>query len=69
MQDAIGLLDAEHFRKSYINQVLGIKVIEMTIQEKTTTSKQRYRLSGVGKQLLEKLRDKGEAKRRFVSFS
>ncbi|MGV8111256.1 Fic family protein [Methanospirillum sp.] len=60
LQKAIGLLDAEHFRKSYINQVLGIKVIEMTVPEKPASSKQRYRISGIGKQLLEKLRDKGE---------
>ena len=61
MQDAIGLLDAEHFRKSYINQVLGIKVIEMTVPDKITSRNQKYRISGVGQQLLEKLRDKGEA--------
>ncbi|MPM82068.1 hypothetical protein SDC9_129126 [bioreactor metagenome] len=52
LQDAIGLLDAEHFRKTYINKALEFKVIEMTIQEKTTTSNQKYRISGVGKQTI-----------------
>ena len=61
LQGAIGLRDAEHFRKSYINPALEIKAIEMTIPEKPTSNKQKYRISGVGKQLLEKLRDKGEA--------
>ena len=61
LQGAIGLRDAEHFRKSYINPALEIKAIEMTIPEKPTSSKQKYRISGVGEQLLEKLRDKGEA--------
>ena len=35
MQDTIGLLDAEHFRKTYINQALEFKVIEMTVPEKS----------------------------------
>jgi ATP-dependent DNA helicase RecG len=54
LQEAIGLRDAEHFRKSYINPALESKAIEMSIPEKPTSSKQRYRISGVGKHLLEK---------------
>jgi ATP-dependent DNA helicase RecG len=52
LQEAIGLRDAEHFRKSYINPALGIKAIEMTIPEKLTSSKQRYRISSIGEQIL-----------------
>lgn len=49
LQDAIGLRDAEHFRKTYIHPVLESKAIEMTIPEKPTSSKQQYRISAVGK--------------------
>lgn len=52
LQDAIGLRDAEHFRKTYISPALEIRVIEMTIPEKPTSSKQKYRISAVGKQIL-----------------
>lgn len=52
MQDAIGLLDAEHFRKTYINKALELKVIEMTVPDKITSRNQKYRLSGVGKQAI-----------------
>lgn len=61
LQDATGLLDAEHFRKTYINQALEFKVIEMTVPDKITSRNQKYRISGVGKHLLDRLRDKGEA--------
>lgn len=52
LQGAIGLRDAEHFRKSYINPALEIKAIEMTIPEKPTSSKQKYRISSVGERIL-----------------
>jgi ATP-dependent DNA helicase RecG len=49
LQDAIGLRDAEHFRKTYIHPVLESKALEMAIPEKPTSSKQQYRISAVGK--------------------
>ena len=52
LQEAIGLRDAEHFRKSYIIPALEIKAIEMTIPEKPTSSKQKYRISSVGERIL-----------------
>ena len=61
LQEAIGLRDAEHFRNTYINKALEFKVIEMTVPDKITSRNQKYRISRVGKQLLEKLREKGEA--------
>ena len=51
---AFGLRDAEHFRKTYINIALEFKVIEMTVPEEITSRNQKYRISGAGKQLLEK---------------
>ena len=55
LQDAMGLKDAEHFRKSYILPALELGAIEMTIPEKPTSSKQNYRISAIGKQILENL--------------
>ncbi len=60
LQDAMGLRDAEHFRKSYITPALEIKAIEMTIPEKPTSGKQKYRISAVGKQILANSKDNDE---------
>ncbi|MCK9482573.1 MAG: hypothetical protein M0R38_12595 [Bacteroidia bacterium] len=60
LQEAIGLRDAEHFRKFYINPALEIRVIEMTIPKKRTSSKQRYRISSFGEQILTTLNNYDE---------
>lgn len=44
LQIAMRLKDAEHFRKSYINPALELQVIERTIPDKRTSSKQMYRI-------------------------
>ena len=49
LQAVLGLRDAEHFRKSYILPALELEVIEMTIPDKPTSSKQKYRISAIGK--------------------
>jgi hypothetical protein len=54
LQDAMGLKDAEHFRKSYLLPALEVGVIEMTIPDKPGSSKQQYRRSAIGKQMLDK---------------
>ncbi len=46
------LQDVEPLQKSYIQPVLASKVIEMTIPERPTSSKQKYRISAAGKQIL-----------------
>lgn len=51
------LRDAEHFRKSYILTALELEAFEMTIPDKPTNSKQQYRISKIGKQVLKKFRD------------
>jgi ATP-dependent DNA helicase RecG len=44
LMDALGLQDREHFRKEYLSPAIDLKVIELTIPDKPTSSKQKYRL-------------------------
>ena len=60
LQDTLKLRDTEHFRKSYIIPSLECKAIEMTSPEKHTSSKQKYRISTVGKQILANIIDKDD---------
>lgn len=43
LQDALGLRDEEHFRKAYLQPALEQGLIEMTIPDKPTSSRQKYR--------------------------
>lgn len=63
LQDAMGLQNAEYFRKSYINPALQFKVIEMTIPEKPTSGKQKYRISATGDMIIATLHDNNGVKR------
>lgn len=49
LQVAMELRDDEHFRKAYLLPALAVGRIEMTIPEKPKSSKQRYRLTPLGK--------------------
>ncbi len=49
LQDALKLKNVEHFRKAYILPALAAGVIEMTLPDKPKSSKQRYRLTALGK--------------------
>jgi hypothetical protein len=40
-----------HFVKEYLQPALGLDLIEMTIPDKPNSSKQRYRLTDLGKKL------------------
>jgi len=51
LQEAMGLRDAEHFRKTYLLPSLRVGAIEMTIPDKPKSSKQQYRLNALGKRL------------------
>jgi predicted transcriptional regulator len=53
LQAAAGLKDREHFRKAYLNVLLDSGLLEMTIPGKPRSSKQRYRLTALGRQFLE----------------
>lgn len=53
IQDALGLADREHFRKTYLAPALKLGVIEMTQPDKPNSRSQRYRLTAIGRQWLE----------------
>lgn len=55
LQAALGLKDEEHFRKSYLLPALKAGLIEMTLPGKPRSSKQRYRITLRGKNVLKKL--------------
>jgi ATP-dependent DNA helicase RecG len=49
MQNALELKHEDHFRKAYLLPALEANLIEMTIPGKPKSSKQRYRLTSLGK--------------------
>lgn len=53
LKQALELKDDEHFRKAYLLPALEASWIEMTIPDKPRSSKQRYRLTELGKTILE----------------
>ncbi|MFH1006266.1 MAG: hypothetical protein V1800_02025 [Candidatus Latescibacterota bacterium] len=54
LQERIGLSDRKHFRTDYLRPALSAGLIEMTVPEKPTSSKQKYRIAAKGKAILEK---------------
>ncbi len=52
LREAIGLRDDEHFRRTYLIPALEAGLIEMTIPEKPRSSRQKYRLTAKGRQLM-----------------
>ncbi|MDR1462010.1 MAG: putative DNA binding domain-containing protein [Azoarcus sp.] len=59
MQDALGLADREHFRKTYLVPALELGMIEMTQPDKPNSRSQRYRLTASGRQWLAANSDNG----------
>jgi ATP-dependent DNA helicase RecG len=57
IQSALALKSEEHFRTAYLKPALVAKVIEMTLPDTPRSSKQRYRLTALGKQWLELHKD------------
>lgn len=53
MQEAVGLVHREHFRKSYLVPALELGVVEMTQPDKPNSRSQRYRLTAAGRRWLE----------------
>lgn len=49
LQSAMEIKDDEHFRKAYLILALAAGLIEMTIPDKPKSSRQRYRLTALGK--------------------
>jgi Fic family protein len=52
LKEALGLKDDEHFRKAYLLPALEAGLIEMTIPDKPRSSKQKYRLTDKGRQVI-----------------
>lgn len=52
LQDAMGLKNAEHFRKAYLLPALAAGLVEMTLPDKPNSRSQRYRLTAKGRQWL-----------------
>jgi len=53
IQGAVGLKDDEHFRKKYLLPALESGLLEMTIPDKPRSSRQKYRLTRKGLEILE----------------
>lgn len=52
LKEVLRLKDDEHFRKAYLLPALNAGWIEMTIPDKPRSSKQKYRLTEKGRQLI-----------------
>jgi len=48
----LGLKDEKHFRENYQQVAVKLGLIEMTIPDKPTSSKQQYRITELGKQYI-----------------
>jgi hypothetical protein len=55
IQAALGLKHEDHFRDAYLRPAMEGGFIEMTIPDKPRSSRQRYRLTAVGKVCLAKM--------------
>jgi hypothetical protein len=56
VREAVGLKDDEHFRNAYLQAALEAGLIEKTIPDKPRSIKQRYRLAGKGRELVDATR-------------
>jgi predicted HTH transcriptional regulator len=61
IQEMMGLKDAEHFRKSYLNPAVEAGLVELTIPEKPRSPSQRYRLADKGRRVKKMLEGKEAA--------
>jgi len=60
LQATAGLVDREHFRRDYLEVLLSSGLLERTIPDKPTSSRQRYRLTAAGKAFLLKQAKRGQ---------
>jgi hypothetical protein len=51
----LGLKHEDHFRKAYLVPALKAGLIEMTIPDKPRSSKQKYRLTDMGRKVLKRI--------------
>jgi ATP-dependent DNA helicase RecG len=54
LQAAAEIKDREHFRKQYLEILLSTEFLERTIPDKPRSPKQRYRITLLGRQILNK---------------
>jgi ATP-dependent DNA helicase RecG len=60
LQQALGLSDDEHFRKTYLLPALANGLIEMTLPDKPTSRLQQYRLTDTGRARLKAQSNRGK---------
>jgi ATP-dependent DNA helicase RecG len=60
LQEALGLSDDEHFRKTFLLPALAGGLIEMTLPDKPTSRMQQYRLTAAGRTRLHALTTRGK---------
>lgn len=56
LQDALGLKAEKNFRLVYLRPAIDTGLVEMTIPDKPRSSKQKYRLTDKGRQVLARIR-------------
>jgi len=54
LQAALGLKNAEHFRKAYLAPAIAAGCLEMTLPDQPTSRLQRYRITDQGRQWLQR---------------
>lgn len=60
LQQALGLRHEDHFRQGYLTPALQGGIVEMTIPDRPTSSRQQYRLTAKGEMLRARLlKEKG----------
>lgn len=52
LQAAMGLRNADHFRRAYLAPAMAARLLEMTAPQSPRSTKQRYRLTALGRQWL-----------------
>lgn len=48
LQETLGLRHRDHFRDAHLTPAIDAGLVEMTLPDKPTSSKQRYRLTTAG---------------------
>lgn len=58
LQTAADIKDREHFRKTFLEPLLSTGLLDRTIPDKPRSSKQRYRITPLGLEVLKKTKEK-----------
>ena len=52
IMSSLGLNDRKNFREVYLNPAIEYNLVSLTIPDKPTSSKQKYRLTELGKSVI-----------------